>query len=48
VRSVIENGRLIVPGAVSSERDTHFRICYTVPDEKLKAGAELLCKLATW
>ena len=29
-----------------SERASHFRICYTVPDEKLKQGAELLCRLA--
>jgi hypothetical protein len=35
-----------LPGSVLSERDTHFRICYTVPDEKLKQGAELLCRLA--
>ncbi len=27
-------------GNVFGERDTHFRICYTVPDAKLKEGAE--------
>jgi hypothetical protein len=31
---------------VFSERDTHIRICYTVPDAKLRAGAELLVRLA--
>ncbi len=43
----IANNCLIIPGSVFSERNTHFRICYTVPDAKLKAGAELLVKLAT-
>jgi len=42
----IKNNMLIIPGSVFSERKTHFRICYTVPNEKLKAGAELLCTLA--
>ena len=47
VEKAIANNLLIIPGNVFSERDTHFRICYTVPDEKLRQGAELLCKLAT-
>ena len=42
----IKNNMLIIPGSVFSERASHFRICYTVPDEKLKQGAELLCRLA--
>jgi aspartate/methionine/tyrosine aminotransferase len=46
VEKAIANNLLIIPGNVFSERDTHFRICYTVPDEKLRQGAELLCKLA--
>jgi aspartate aminotransferase/aminotransferase len=46
VEQTIANNCLIIPGAVFSERDTHFRICYTVPDEKLRQGAELLCRLA--
>lgn len=46
VEKAIANNLLIIPGAVFSERDTHFRICYTVPDDKLRKGAELLCKLA--
>jgi aspartate aminotransferase/aminotransferase len=46
VEKAIANNCLIIPGGVFSERDTHFRICYTVPDDKLKAGAELLCRLA--
>ncbi len=41
----IKNNVLIIPGNVFSERDTHFRVCYTVPNEKLLAGAKILCSL---
>jgi aspartate/methionine/tyrosine aminotransferase len=47
VSLAIKNNCLIIPGSVFSERNSHFRICYTVPDEKLRQGAELLCRLAT-
>jgi aspartate/methionine/tyrosine aminotransferase len=51
--SVVQWAALACPQVDSSanlesyrrERNTHFRI-YTVPDEKLKQGAELLCQLA--
>jgi aspartate/methionine/tyrosine aminotransferase len=46
VEKAIANNMLIIPGNVFSERDTHFRICYTVPNEKLKKGAEMLKSLA--
>lgn len=46
VEKAIANNCLIIPGGVFSERDSHIRICYTVPDAKLKAGAELLVRLA--
>lgn len=46
VQHAIANNCLIIPGGVFSERDTHFRICYTVPDARLVQGAELLCRLA--
>jgi len=46
VEKAIANNCLIIPGGVFSERDTHIRICYTVPDAKLRAGAELLVRLA--
>ncbi len=46
VQLAIQNNCLIIPGSVFSERATHFRICYTVPDARLKQGAELLCRLA--
>ena len=32
--------------SVFTEQLLLFRICYTVKDEVLKRGAELLCKLA--
>lgn len=46
VEKAIANNVLIIPGGVFSERDTHFRMCYTVPDAKLRAGAEVLCRIA--
>lgn len=33
---------LIVPGGVFSQRDTHFRISYAAPDEKLERGLRIL------
>jgi aspartate aminotransferase/aminotransferase len=44
--AAIEANVLVIPGAVFSERGSHFRICYTVPDEVLTAGAKVLCDLA--
>ncbi len=46
VEEAIKNNVLIIPGSVFSERDSHFRLCYTVPNDKLLQGAEKLCKLA--
>jgi aspartate aminotransferase/aminotransferase len=46
VAKAIANNCLIIPGSVFSERASHFRICYTVPEAKLQQGAELLCRLA--
>lgn len=37
---------LVIPGAVFSERDSHFRVCYTVDDASMRRGAERLCELA--
>ena len=47
VEKAIANNVLVIPGGVFSEQDTHFRICYTVPDDKLRAGAEVLCGIAS-
>ncbi|MDA3960953.1 MAG: aminotransferase class I/II-fold pyridoxal phosphate-dependent enzyme [Planctomycetota bacterium] len=46
VEHAIKNNILIIPGSVFSERDSHFRICYTVADDILRTGAERLCDLA--
>ena len=46
VTRAIANNCLIIPGSVFSERNSHFRICYTVADERLRQGSELLCRLA--
>jgi aspartate aminotransferase/aminotransferase len=46
VQLAIQHNCLIIPGSVFSERASHFRICYTVPNERLQQGAELLCALA--
>lgn len=46
VEHAIRHDVLIIPGSVFSERDSHFRICYTVDDTQLQRGAERLCELA--
>ncbi|HXE55724.1 MAG TPA: aminotransferase class I/II-fold pyridoxal phosphate-dependent enzyme [Tepidisphaeraceae bacterium] len=45
VSRAIENNVLMIPGNVFSERDTHFRISYAAPDDKLERGCEILCSL---
>jgi len=47
VERAIANHGLIIPGSVFSARASHFRICYTVPVERLRQGAEMLCRLAS-
>ncbi len=42
----IENNVLVVPGSVFSERKTNFRLCFTVEDDMLQKGVEILCQLA--
>lgn len=46
VTKVIENNVLVIPGNVFSEQDTHFRISYVAPDEKIEQGLEVLLNLA--
>jgi aspartate aminotransferase/aminotransferase len=46
VEQSIKNNCLVIPGCAFSERDTHFRVSYAVPDERLKRGCEVLRKLA--
>ena len=46
VKTAIENELLIIPGNVFSERDTHFRIAYTIPDDRLAEGRKVHFELA--
>jgi aspartate aminotransferase/aminotransferase len=46
VEKAIKNNVLIIPGCVFSEKDTHFRLCYTTTNDKIKKGVEILNKLA--
>ena len=46
VTKAIEHNVLVIPGCVFSERDTHFRMCYTTTDEKIQQGVKILCGLA--
>jgi aspartate aminotransferase/aminotransferase len=46
VERAIANNVLVIPGAVFSEKDTHFRISYATSDEKIRQGVEILCRLA--
>ena len=45
VMRAIENNLLIIPGAMFSNRDTHFRISYAADDETIARGIEVLRKL---
>ena len=42
----IENGLLVIPGSVFSQRDTHFRVSFAAETETLERGVEVLKKLA--
>lgn len=46
VEHAIQRNLLIIPGDVFSGRDTHFRISYAAPDDKIRAGCEILRSLA--
>jgi aspartate aminotransferase/aminotransferase len=46
VEKAIEQGLLIIPGNVFSERDTHFRLSYACDDAMLDRGLEMLVELA--
>ncbi len=45
VETVIKHNVLVIPGNAFSRRDTHFRISYALPDEKITAGCQVLCSL---
>jgi aspartate/methionine/tyrosine aminotransferase len=42
----IEKNLLIVPGSVFSERDTHFRLSFSVSDDTLRKGVDALRELS--
>jgi aspartate/methionine/tyrosine aminotransferase len=46
VQRAIEKKLILVPGAVFSERDTHFRISFAAADDTLHRGIEALRNLA--
>ncbi len=46
VEKAIKNNVLIIPGSVFSEKDTHFRLCFTTTNDKIQKGTEILNKLA--
>jgi len=46
VEKAIANNVLIIPGNVSSEKDTHFRISYATSDKNIEQGVEILRNLA--
>jgi aspartate/methionine/tyrosine aminotransferase len=46
VAEAIRNNLLVIPGAVFSKRDTHFRLSYAASDEMLDRGIEILLRLA--
>ncbi|MDA0803685.1 MAG: pyridoxal phosphate-dependent aminotransferase [Planctomycetota bacterium] len=41
----VERNTLVIPGKVFSSRDTHFRLSFATPDEKLAAGLAALRSL---
>ncbi len=42
ISKAIEHDVLVIQGGVFSNRDTHFRISYAVPEEKLESGLRIL------
>jgi aspartate aminotransferase/aminotransferase len=45
VEKAIRNKVLVIPGSVFSEKDSHFRMCYTTTNDKIQQGIELLRQL---
>ena len=46
LEAAVEQGLLIVPGRAFSSRDTHFRLCFSHPEESLVRGIQILERLA--
>lgn len=47
VEEALKKEVIIIAGEVFSQRDTNFRISYAVSDEKIRAGCEVLRRLAS-
>jgi aspartate/methionine/tyrosine aminotransferase len=45
VEKAIERGVLIIPGGVFSRRDTHFRLSFAAPEERLADGLKIIAEL---
>ena len=41
----VQRNLLLVPGAAFSRRDSHFRLSFAMPDEKIRRGCEVLVDL---
>jgi aspartate/methionine/tyrosine aminotransferase len=41
----VEREVLVIPGKVFSKRDTHFRLSFATPEDKLAAGLEIIASL---
>ncbi len=46
VTEAIRNNLLIIPGKTFSNRDTHFRLSFSVDDATLDRGIEILDRLS--
>jgi aspartate aminotransferase/aminotransferase len=46
VSEAVRNNVLVIPGAVFSRADTHFRLSYAASDETIERGLEILNRLA--
>jgi aspartate/methionine/tyrosine aminotransferase len=46
VEEAIRHNLLVIPGIAFGRKDTHVRISYAAPDEKLRQGVEILNRLA--
>jgi aspartate aminotransferase/aminotransferase len=45
--AALKHNCIVIPGGVFSERDDAIRICYTVSDEKLAAGCDVLLEIVS-
>lgn len=45
VERAIANNVLLIPGGVFSQRTTHVRLSYAIPETRIRAGVEILTSL---